>query len=469
MSDSDLQDRLVPGTPGAGVTSRLFGTDGVRGRANAELTAELALRLAAATAEVLHDVEPGSTSSRPTAVVGRDPRASGEFLEAAVCAGLAAHGVDAIRVGVVPTPAVAFLTAAYDATFGVMISASHNPMPDNGIKIFGPGGHKLDDDVENRIEAAMAVVEKMARPTGADIGRLREDPDSGQRYLDHLAQQVATDLTGLTVVVDCAHGAASVLGPMAYRAAGATVIPIHSDPDGLNINDGCGSTHMDTLAAAVVEHGADLGLAHDGDADRCLAVDANGDIVDGDMIMAVLATAMAEGGTLADGVLVATVMSNLGLHLAMEKAGIELRTTAVGDRYVLEELRRGGYTLGGEQSGHIVVPGAGTTGDGILTGLLLMEQLAATKESLADLASIMTVLPQELINVRVADKHAVALAATVRDAVATAESELEGQGRVLLRPSGTEQLVRVMVEAPTADAALGIATRIADVVAAAGS
>ncbi|HNP55356.1 MAG TPA: phosphoglucosamine mutase [Gordonia sp. (in: high G+C Gram-positive bacteria)] len=447
--------------------SRLFGTDGVRGRANDELTAELALRLAAATAEVLHT--PGSDSDRPVAVVGRDPRASSEFLEAAVCAGLAAHGVDAIRLGVVPTPTVAFLTADYDATFGVMISASHNPMPDNGIKIFGPGGHKLDDEVENRIEAAMTTVETVPRPTGADIGRLREAPDSAQRYLDHLAEQVDIDLSGLTVVVDCANGAASQLGPQAYRAAGATVIPIFADPDGLNINDACGSTHMEKLTAAVLEHGADLGLAHDGDADRCLAVDADGNLVDGDMIMAVLATAMAEKGNLADGVLVATVMSNLGLHLAMEKAGIELRTTAVGDRYVLEELRRGGYALGGEQSGHIVVPAAGTTGDGILTGLLLMEQLASTRQSLACLASIMTVLPQELINVRVADKHAVAQAETVRDAVTAAEAELAGQGRVLLRPSGTEQLVRVMVEAPTADAAHGIAARIADVVAGAGA
>jgi phosphoglucosamine mutase len=447
--------------------SRLFGTDGVRGRANDELTAELALRLAAATAEVLHT--PGSDSDRPVAVVGRDPRASSEFLEAAVCAGLAAHGVDAIRLGVVPTPTVAFLTADYDATFGVMISASHNPMPDNGIKIFGPGGHKLDDEVENRIEAAMTTVESVPRPTGADIGRLREAPDSAQRYLDHLAEQVDIDLSGLTVVVDCANGAASQLGPQAYRAAGATVIPIFADPDGLNINDACGSTHMDKLIAAVLEHGADLGLAHDGDADRCLAVDSDGNLVDGDMIMAVLATAMAEKGSLADGVLVATVMSNLGLHLAMAKAGIELRTTAVGDRYVLEELRRGGYALGGEQSGHIVVPAAGTTGDGILTGLLLMERLASTRQSLACLASIMTVLPQELINVRVADKHAVAQAETVRDAVTAAEAELAGQGRVLLRPSGTEQLVRVMVEAPTADAAHGIAARIADVVAGAGS
>ncbi|GAC70502.1 phosphoglucosamine mutase [Gordonia soli] len=441
--------------------ARLFGTDGVRGLANAELTPELALRLASASAVVL-----GEGINRPQAVVGRDPRASGELLEAAVCAGLAAAGVDAIRVGVVPTPAVAFLIAEYGAAFGVMISASHNPMPDNGIKIFGAGGHKLDDAVEDRIEAALDAERR--RPVGADVGRLRDAPDAGDRYRRHLAASIDHRLDGLTVVVDCANGAASDLAPLAYADAGATVIAIHADPDGININDDCGSTHLDKLQAAVLEYGADLGLAHDGDADRCLAVDSTGEVVDGDKIMAVLATALRASDRLHDGVLVATVMSNLGLHIAMREAGIDLHTTAVGDRYVLEELRRGGYSLGGEQSGHIVVPGSGTTGDGILTGLLLMQQVAATGRRLADLASIMTVLPQELVNVRVSDKHAVAQAQSVQDAVAEAEAELSGNGRVLLRPSGTEQLVRVMVEAGTADDAQGIARRIADVVAAVG-
>ncbi len=390
------------------------------------------------------------------------------MLEAAVCAGLAAEGIDAIRVGVVPTPAVAFLTADYSAAFGVMISASHNPMPDNGIKIFGPGGHKLDDAVEDQIEAVLTAQPQHTRPTGAGVGRLRDAPDAADRYLDHLAEQISHSLDGLTVVVDGANGSASKLGPQAYAAAGANVVEIYTSPDGLNINDGCGSTHLEKLQAAVLEHGADLGLAHDGDADRCLAVDSTGAVVDGDIIMAILATAMADAGRLHENVLVATVMSNLGLHLAMRDAGIILRTTAVGDRYVLEELRDGGYSLGGEQSGHIVIPGAGTTGDGVLTGLLLMEQMARTGRRLADLASVMTVLPQELINVSVADKHAVAQAVSVKQAVADAEVNLGDHGRVLLRPSGTEQLVRVMVEAPTPEVARGTAEHIAEVVAAVG-
>ncbi|ASR02474.1 phosphoglucosamine mutase [Gordonia rubripertincta] len=446
--------------------ARLFGTDGVRGLANAELTPELALRLASAAAVVFEDISDDSTR-RPRAVVGRDPRASGEMLEAAVCAGLAATGVDAIRVGTVPTPAVAFLTADYRADFGVMISASHNPMPDNGIKFFSAGGHKLDDEIEDRIEAAMD--EEFIRPIGAAVGRVLDAPDAGDRYRRHLAQAIDERLDGLTVVVDCAHGAASQLAPLAYADAGANVITIHADPDGLNINADCGSTHMDKLQAAVLEHGADLGLAHDGDADRCLAVDSTGEIVDGDAIMAILATSLADKGRLHENVLVATVMSNLGLHIAMREAGITVRTTAVGDRYVVEELRRGGYSLGGEQSGHIVVPGSGTTGDGILTGLMIMARMAATSSRLADLAGIVTVLPQELINVRVADKHAVAESPTVKQAVTDAEAELGDSGRVLLRPSGTEQLVRVMVEAGTAEQAGSVARGLADVVAAAGA
>ncbi|MGB3698167.1 MAG: phosphoglucosamine mutase [Gordonia sp. (in: high G+C Gram-positive bacteria)] len=446
--------------------ARLFGTDGVRGRANEQLTPELALALAAAAVCVLGADADSSrpTGTRPRVVVGRDPRASGELLEAALCAGLAAAGADAIRVGVVPTPAVAFLTADYRADFGVMISASHNPMPDNGIKFFAAGGHKLRDDVEDAIEAEMRTQRR--RPTGADVGRIVDAADAADRYLAHLAQAVTTPLDGLTLVVDCAHGAASQVGPAAYEAAGAKVIAIHAEPDGLNINDGCGSTHLEKLQAAVLEHGADLGLAHDGDADRCLAVDSTGAVVDGDKIMAILALAMHESGELTDGVLVATVMSNLGLHLAMKSAGIELKVTGVGDRYVLEELRAGGYALGGEQSGHIVIPSAGTTGDGVLTGLMLAARIASTGTRLADLAAVMTVLPQELINVQVADKHAVAVAEQVLAAVADAESELDGQGRILLRPSGTEQLVRVMVEAQTPESARGIAERVAAVVAA---
>jgi len=436
----------------------LFGTDGVRGVANGELTAELALGLAAAAAGEL-------AGAARLAVVGRDPRISGGMLEAAVVAGITSAGVDVLRVGVLPTPAVAHLTGAYGADFGVMISASHNPMPDNGIKFFGGGGHKLDDATEDRIEDRLAAGPAQ-RPTGAGIGRVIDADDAVARYLEHVGRAATAALDGLTVVVDCAHGAASVTAPLAYESAGAKVIAINAAPDGLNINDGCGSTHLDQVAAAVVEHGADLGLAHDGDADRCLAVDAAGNVVDGDAIMVIMATAMAESGELACNTLVATVMSNLGLHLAMRDAGITVRTTGVGDRYVLEELRAGNFSLGGEQSGHIVLPALGTTGDGIATGLRLISRMAETGRSLAELAAAMRTLPQVLINVPVADKDTVAAADDVQAAVRAAEDTLGDEGRILLRPSGTEQLVRVMVEAGDADTARTLAERVAAVVGA---
>lgn len=441
---------------------RLFGTDGVRGVANRKLTAELALALGAAAARQLAS---GSAPGRRVAVIGRDPRASGEMLEAAVIAGLTSQGVDALRVGVLPTPAVAYLTGAYDADFGVMISASHNPMPDNGIKIFGPGGHKLDDGTEDRIEAL--VGDAGPRPVGAGIGRVIDAEDAADRYLRHLSKASTLRLDGLTVVVDCAHGAASAVAPRAYRAAGARVIAINADPNGLNINDNCGSTHLDSLRAAVVAHRADLGLAHDGDADRCLAVDADGNLVDGDHIMVVLALAMREAGELASDTLVTTVMSNLGLHLAMRSAGITVRTTGVGDRYVVEELRAGDYSLGGEQSGHIVMPALGSTGDGIVTGLRLMTRMAQTGSPLSDLASAMQTLPQVLINVTVADKATAATAPSVQTAVGQAAAELGDTGRILLRPSGTEPMIRVMVEAPEKDIAQRLATRVAEAVSAA--
>ncbi|OBK29949.1 phosphoglucosamine mutase [Mycobacterium asiaticum] len=439
---------------------RLFGTDGVRGVANRELTAELALALGSAAARHLaSSAGPG----RRVAVIGRDPRASGEMLEAAVIAGLSSEGVDALRVGVLPTPAVAYLTGAYDADFGVMISASHNPMPDNGIKIFGPGGHKLDDDTEDQIENLVAAGPGL-RPVGAEIGRVIDAADAAERYLRHVGKASTNRLDGLTVVVDCAHGAASEAAPSAYRAAGARVIAINAEPNGLNINDGCGSTHLDALRAAVIAEGADLGLAHDGDADRCLAIDANGELVDGDTIMVVLALAMKDAGELASDTLVATVMSNLGLHLAMRAAGVTVRTTGVGDRYVLEELRAGEYSLGGEQSGHIVMPALGSTGDGIVTGLRLMTRMVQTGSSLAALASAMQTLPQVLINVEVADKAAAAAARSVQTAVAQAEAELGDTGRILLRPSGTEPLIRVMVEASDEEIAQRLATSVADAV-----
>lgn len=439
---------------------RLFGTDGVRGVANQELTAELGVALGSAAARRL-----ACCTGRRVAVVGRDPRASGEMLEAAVIAGITSEGVDVLRVGVLPTPAVAYLTDAYDAHFGVMISASHNPMPDNGIKIFGPGGHKLDDDTEDRISELLAQGPGL-RPTGADIGRVLRADDALDRYLAHIVGAATAVLDGLTVVVDCANGAASVAAPRAYAAAGARVVAINAEPDGLNINDGCGSTHLGPLQAAVAAHGADLGLAHDGDADRCLAVDATGRVVDGDAIMMILALAMRDAGQLASDTLVTTVMSNLGLHLAMRDAGIAVRTTGVGDRYVLEELRAGAFSLGGEQSGHIVMPAFGTTGDGILTGLLLMSRMARTGLPLAELAEPMQTMPQVLINVEVADKATAAMAPAVLNAVREAEAQLGETGRILLRPSGTEQIVRVMVEASDEDTARQVAHRVAKSVSA---
>ena len=442
---------------------RLFGTDGVRGLANGELlTPELAVALSASAARVLAERD---RSRRPVAVVGRDPRASGEMLEAAVVAGLASAGADAVRVGVLPTPAVAFLVGELGADLGVMISASHNPMPDNGIKLFAAGGHKLPDALECAVEDGLGAAPE--RPTGAAIGRVRDLADAVDRYRDHLLAVTPAPLAGLRVVVDCAHGAASTVAPETYRRAGAEVVALHAEPDGLNINDGVGSTHTGSLRDAVVAYGAELGIAHDGDADRCLAVDATGADVDGDQIMAVLAVALREAGELTADTLVTTVMSNLGLHLAMRAEGITVRTTAVGDRYVLEELRQGGYSLGGEQSGHVVMPRYSTTGDGLLTALRLMGRMAATGRSLAELAAVVTPLPQVLLNVRVADRAAVAESAAVREAVEKAEAELGGSGRVLLRPSGTEQLVRVMVEAPTAEQAEATAVRLAEIVAAA--
>jgi phosphoglucosamine mutase len=441
---------------------RLFGTDGVRGRANADLTPELAMAVAVAAAHVLAERD---RSHPPVAIVGRDPRASGEMLEAAVVAGLASAGATVERVGVLPTPGVAFLVGHRGADLGVMLSASHNPMPDNGIKLFAAGGHKLLDEVEDEIEGSLSAT--WSRPVGGKVGRVYDRSDGLRAYLDHLVAATPNRLDGLKVVVDCAHGAASAVAPEAYRLAGAEVIAIAARPDGLNINDGCGSSHLDGLSAAVVEHAADLGVAHDGDADRCLAVTAAGDVVDGDQIMAVLAIALRDAGALTDNTLVATVMSNLGLRLAMAAEGITMIETKVGDRYVLEELRRRGFALGGEQSGHVVLPRYATTGDGVLTALQLMARVAATGRPLADLAGVVKRLPQVLINVVVGDRGAAAAAPEVADAVKSVEAELGGTGRVLLRPSGTEPLVRVMVEAATQAAAQDAAERIAAVVRAA--
>ncbi|MCP9974654.1 phosphoglucosamine mutase [Streptomyces somaliensis] len=445
---------------------RLFGTDGVRGVANADLTAELALGLSVAAAHVL--AEAGTFEGhRPTAVVGRDPRASGEFLEAAVVAGLASAGVDVLRVGVLPTPAVAYLTGSLGADLGVMLSASHNAMPDNGVKFFARGGHKLADELEDRIEKVYEqhrTGEPWDRPTGAGVGRVRDYGQGAEDYVAHLLSVLPNRLDGLKVVLDEAHGAASRVSPDAFTRAGAEVVTIGAAPDGLNINDGCGSTHLDMLKAAVLEHGADLGIAHDGDADRCLAVDHTGAEVDGDQILAVLALAMREAGTLRGDTVVATVMSNLGFKLAMEREGLRLVQTAVGDRYVLEEMKERGYALGGEQSGHVIVLDHATTGDGTLTGLLLAARVAATGRRLAELAGVMERLPQVLINVKDVDKSRVRTSAELGVAVADAERSLGTTGRVLLRPSGTEPLVRVMVEAADIEQARSVAGRLADAV-----
>lgn len=444
--------------------TRLFGTDGVRGLANEVLTAPLALKLGAAAAHVL-TAEKRVDGRRPVAIVGRDPRVSGEMLAAALSAGMASQGIDVIRVGVIPTPAVAFLTDDYGADMGVMISASHNPMPDNGIKFFSAGGHKLPDHVEDEIERVMDSLPAEG-PTGHGVGRVIEEAtDAQDRYLEHLKEAVPTSLEGIKIVVDAANGAASVVAPKAYEAAGATVIAIHNKPDSYNINMDCGSTHIDQVQAAVLKHGADLGLAHDGDADRCLAVDKDGNLIDGDQIMAMLAIAMKENGELRKNTLVGTVMSNLGLKIAMDEAGITLRTTKVGDRYVLEDLNAGGFSLGGEQSGHIVLPDHGTTGDGTLTGLSIMARMAETGKSLGELAQAMTVLPQVLINVPVSDKSTIVSHPSVVAAIAEAEAELGSTGRVLLRASGTEELFRVMVEAGDKEQARRIAGRLSAVVA----
>ena len=439
---------------------RLFGTDGVRGLANRDLTAELAVDLAVAAAHVLGDAG-AFAGHRPRAVVGRDPRASGEFLEAAVVAGLASAGVDVVRLGVLPTPAVAYLTDALEADLGVMLSASHNAMPDNGIKFFSRGGHKLDDAIEDAVEERLR--EPWDRPTGRAVGRIRDDDDAVELYYDHLLASLPHRLDGVRVVVDCANGAASVVSPEVLRRAGADVVAVCAEPDGWNINEGCGSTHLSVVAEAVREHRADAGIAHDGDADRCLAVDADGQVVDGDQILAVLALAMRERGLLAHDTVVSTVMANLGFRNAMAEHRVTVAETAVGDRYVLEEMRTGGFTLGGEQSGHVIMLEHATTGDGMLTALHLLACMVESKQTLAELAGVMTRLPQVLINVPDVDKTRMddpALLAAVR----SVEEDLAGAGRVLLRPSGTEALVRVMVEADTSGRARAVAEGLAAVV-----
>jgi phosphoglucosamine mutase len=437
---------------------RLFGTDGVRGLANTDLTAELALGLSSAAVRVLAE----AGVARPTVVVGRDTRPSGEFLEAAVVAGLAAAGADVMRMGIVPTPAVAHAVGASGAALGVMLSASHNPMPDNGIKLFGRGGHKLPDAVEDDIEAHLG--RPWERPTGAAVGRVREAEHLRQDYVEHLLGALPTRLDGLRVVVDCAEGAASSFAPQLLERAGADVMAIHADGNGIRINDGCGATALQSLQDAVREHGADAGIAHDGDADRCLAVDATGDIVDGDQILAACALDLHERGQLAGDTVVSTVMANLGFRQAMTAAGIQVVETPVGDRYVLEAMRAGGFVLGGEQSGHLVFLEHATTGDGMLTALQLLARMRSTDATLREVAAVMRRLPQVLVNVRTGnagDRSALCADPRVLAVVDRADAQLAGNGRVLLRPSGTEPVVRVMVEAPDSATADAVAREVA--------
>jgi phosphoglucosamine mutase len=439
----------------------LFGTDGIRGLANGSvLTAETALAAAVAAAHIL--VESSSKNLRPVAIVGQDSRASGEFLEAAVIAGLASAGVDVYRVGVLPTPAIAYLVAARGADLGVMISASHNAMPDNGIKLFARGGGKLDDAIEAAIEKRMG--EPWERPTGRGVGRVFNDEKASAQYVEHLLASVSTPLKGLKIVVDCANGAASYVAPLVYQKAGATVVAIHNSPDGWNINENCGSTHLENLQAAVIREGADFGIAHDGDSDRCLAVDNKGAVVDGDAIMAILAIGFKARGGLKANTIVGTVMSNLGFMHAMKKAEINVETTAVGDRYVLERMLEKDYSLGGEQSGHLIIRAHANTGDGILTALALGQEIASSGKSLAELASVMQRFPQVLINVSGVAKEKLPTSTLIAEAVADAERRLGDEGRVLLRASGTEPLVRVMVEASSDSLAQDVASSLAAVV-----
>ncbi len=442
---------------------KLFGTDGVRGLANAELTPELALALGRAAVAVLSREQHGA----PLVVVGRDPRASGVLLESALVAGIMSAGGQALVTGVLPTPAIAHLTRHYGAAAGAMISASHNPMPDNGIKFFGPEGFKLPDALEECIEAALGLADQGGpRPVGAAVGGLRHAGDASEAYIAHLLESVGEDFGGLEVVVDCANGAAAEVAPEAYRRAGASVTAIGASPDGHNINDRCGSTHPEHVREAVVRAGAACGLAHDGDADRLIAVDEHGELIDGDVILAIAALDERERGGLPTGTVVTTVMTNLGFRRAMAERGIEVVQTAVGDRYVLESMRSGGHTVGGEQSGHIIFLERATTGDGILTGLRLLEIMTRSKLPLSELAQVMRRLPQVLVNVHVRVRDRLAEAEGVWRAVGEEEARLGESGRVLVRASGTEPLVRVMVEAETAAEAHATAERLARVVGA---
>ncbi|MGA0079868.1 MAG: phosphoglucosamine mutase [Candidatus Nanopelagicus sp.] len=439
----------------------LFGTDGVRGIANVDLTAELAVDLAIAAAHVLGEIG-AFAGHRPKAIVGQDSRASGDFLESAIVAGLTSAGVDVYRVGVLPTPAIAYLVKESNADLGVMISASHNPMPDNGIKFFAKGGDKLADIVEAQIESRLG--EPWDRPVGLNVGRIVQDESAKERYIKYLLSTITENLNGLKVVVDCANGAASYVAPDVYEKAGAKVTAISAAPTGWNINENCGSTHLNELIAQVKATGADIGIAHDGDADRCILIAANGEVIDGDYILNILANDWLSLGKLAKNTVVGTVMSNLGFIKSMESIGVGIEKTAVGDRYVLERMLENSYNLGGEQSGHVIMRDFSNTGDGLLTALQVMQIMAKTHKTLINLSSNMHKYPQVLINVKDVEKDKLTANQVIQEAIINAEKELAGIGRVLIRASGTESLVRVMVEANELQTAQKIAESLAQLV-----
>lgn len=423
---------------------KYFGTDGVRGIANQELTAELAYKIGRCGGYVL-----AGQVDKPTVIIGRDTRISGSMLEAALVAGLLSIGANVIRIGIVSTPGIAYLTRKLKADAGVMISASHNPVEDNGIKFFGGDGFKLSDETELEIERLMdAEQDELPRPTGANLGTAVDDEQAKYAYLDYVQASVKSSFQGYKIVLDCAHGAAYELAPKVFEALGAEVITVGAEPNGCNINDHCGSTHPEALQKAVLEHGAFIGFAFDGDADRLIAIDETGEEVDGDYILSICGHALNQSGQLQQSTIVTTVMSNIGFFKGIEAVGMKVAKTAVGDRYVMEEMRKNGYNLGGEQSGHVIFLDYNTTGDGILTALQLMDTLVLSGKKLTEMKQIMRKYPQKLVNVRVKDKSKWQGNPVIEQAILKVEQELGDNGRVLVRPSGTESLIRVMAEGP---------------------
>ncbi|KXG09465.1 Phosphoglucosamine mutase [Anoxybacillus sp. P3H1B] len=439
---------------------KYFGTDGVRGVANSELTPELAFKIGRCGGYILT-----KDKERPKVLIGRDTRISGHMLEGALVAGLLSIGAEVMRLGVISTPGVAYLTKALGAQAGIMISASHNPVQDNGIKFFGPDGFKLSDEQEQEIEQLLDSAEDtLPRPTGKELGQVNDYFEGGQKYLQYLKQTVDEDFSGLRIALDCAHGATSSLATHLFADLEADVLTMGASPNGININDGVGSTHPEALAEFVREKEADVGLAFDGDGDRLIAIDEHGNVVDGDQIMYICAKFLKEQGRLKHQTVVSTVMSNLGFYKALDEHEIKSVQTAVGDRYVVEEMKKHGYNLGGEQSGHIIFLDYNTTGDGLLTALQLVNIMKATKKSLSELASEMLKYPQLLVNVKVTDKHQVMENEKVKAIIQEVENEMHGNGRILVRPSGTEPLVRVMAEAPTKEACQSYVARIVQVI-----